>query len=105
MRKSPSNRLSLVKIGNSVLRAKTNPLSQSQLKDKKFQAFLLQMVKTMRHAQGVGLAANQVGLDCRALVMECRGNRRYPRVGSFPLQTYLNAKIVHYSTAVEKDWE
>ena len=63
------------------------------------------MVKTMHRAQGVGLAANQVGRHYRALVMECRGNRRYPKVISFPLQTYLNARIIKYSRTLEKGWE
>ena len=63
------------------------------------------MVSTMRLAQGVGLAANQVGENKRAMVMECRGNKRYPRGNAFSLQTYLNPKIIHYSKAKEIDWE
>jgi peptide deformylase len=59
----------------------------------------------MRRAQGVGLAANQVYQGIRVMVMECRGNRRYPRVSSFPLQTYLNPRIIRYSKKREKDWE
>lgn len=97
--------LDLVKIGNAVLRKKTASLPLKRLGNRKFQAFLRQMVQTMREAQGVGLAANQVGEDCRAFVMECKGNKRYPRVRSFPLQAYLNARIVKYSAAKETGWE
>ena len=98
-------KLPIVKIGNPVLRRKTSNVPSRELKSKNFPAFLKQMVLTMRRAQGVGLAANQVGDNRRAFVMECRGNKRYPRVGSFPLQGYVNARIVKYSKAVEKDWE
>lgn len=63
------------------------------------------MVKTMRRARGVGLAANQVGDARRAFVMECHGNKRYPRVASVPLQAYLNARIVRYSKSTELGWE
>ncbi len=63
------------------------------------------MVATMRHAQGVGLAANQVGSDSRVFVMECRGNRRYPARPAFSLQAYLNPRIVKYSKAKLSDWE
>ena len=37
--------------------------------------------------------------------MECRGNKRYPRVASVPLQAYLNARIVRYSKSKELGWE
>ena len=102
---SPFMKLEIVKIGNPLLRKKTRALSRSQLKLKKLQTFLKGMTRAMRHAQGVGLAANQIGLSMRAFVMECRGNRRYPRVDSFPLQAYLNPKIVRYSKAKEGGWE
>jgi peptide deformylase len=95
----------IVKIGNPVLRKKTKTVTEKQLVSKKFQSFLKQMVPQMRKAKGVGLAANQVGFQDRALVMECNGNKRYPRVGSFPLQTYVNAQIVKYSKAQEMGWE
>ncbi len=95
----------IVKIGNPILRKKTITVTGKLLASKRFQSFLKQMVPQMRKAKGVGLAANQLGCDCRALVMECRGNKRYPRVKSFPLQTYINTRIVHYSKSIEKGWE
>jgi peptide deformylase len=98
-------KLNIVKIGNPVLRKKIRPLPQKRFREKSFRALLKNMVLTMRAAQGVGLAANQVGQKSRALVMECHGNRRYPRVTSFPLQTYLNARIIRYSKAAERGWE
>lgn len=96
---------SIVKIGTPVLRAKTRDLSQREAVSSKVKAFAARMVKTMRRAQGVGLAANQVGDSRRILVMECRGNPRYPNRPSFPLQTYLNARIVKYSGKKIEDWE
>ncbi len=98
-------KLKLVKIGNLVLRKKTASIDLKHLKGKSLPIFLKGMVEAMREAQGVGLAANQVGQNARIFVMECRGNKRYPRVASFPLQTYLNARIVSYSKATEKGWE
>lgn len=98
-------KLKIVKIGNPVLRMKTRALSKAATQLKKFQIFLKNMTITMRLAQGVGIAANQVGVNLRALVMECRGNKRYPRGGAFPLQAYFNPKIIHYSKARLSGWE
>ncbi len=98
-------KLKLVKIGNPILRRKIPALTNRKVKLKSIGLFLKKMVSTMRHAQGVGLAANQVGENQRAFVMECRGNRRYPTRPAFPLQAYLNPRIVSYSKAKLWDWE
>ncbi len=37
--------------------------------------------------------------------MECDSNKRYPKVNSVLLQTYLNARIVKYSKRMENGWE
>lgn len=95
----------IVKMGNSVLRKKTYSVTEKHLVSKKFQLFLKQMVPQMRKAGGVGLAANQLGFNINSFVMECRGNKRYPKVKSFPLQTYINARIIKYSRLKEKGWE
>ena len=95
----------IVKMGNPILRRKARPVPLRQARTKTFQLFLKKMVRVMRSAQGVGLAANQVGDGRQVFVMECRGNKRYPRGTSFPLQAYLNPRITRYSKAVEKGWE
>jgi len=105
MIESPFMKLNIVKIGNPVLRKKTRLIPRSPSRLKKLLSFLKNMTATMRLAQGVGIAANQVGVGSRIFVMECRGNRRYPQVESFPLQAYLNPKIIRYSRAKTSGWE
>ena len=63
------------------------------------------MVKTMHQAQGVGLAANQVGSDWQVFVLECRFNPRYPGAQDIPLGIYLNPRILKSSKDQEMDWE
>jgi peptide deformylase len=93
----------LTKIGNPILRKKAPPIPAKKWKG--LRLFLKTMAVTMRHAQGVGLAANQVGSVLRAFVMENKGSARYPRRDAFPLQAYLNPRIVRYSKAQVSDWE
>lgn len=97
--------LPITKIGNPVLRKVLEAVSKPALREPKFQAFLKDMVETMHAAEGVGLAANQVDRDLRAIVLECKANRRYPDSEDVPLQIYLNPKIVKYSGEEEEDWE
>jgi peptide deformylase len=53
--------------GSPVLREKAEPIAAIT---PEIQILLDDMVETMRHAQGAGLAANQVGVALRALVVD-----------------------------------
>ena len=98
-------KLEIVKIGNPVLREKAQALPQEILKDSKFKTLLKDMVSTMHKMNGVGLAANQVGLGIRLIVLECQSNPRYPKAKSFPLEIWMNPKIIQYSKEKEEGWE
>ncbi len=89
--------LKIVKIGNDVLRRKCRCLGKAEIKAPKFQRFLGRLVDTMRAADGVGIAANQVGTPERVIALECRVNKRYPQATEFPLAVYINPRILKYS--------
>ena len=97
--------LPITKIGSAVLRKKCSKLSPAALNHPRLGRFLSAMVATMRKARGVGLSANQAGRGIKAIVLECRSNKRYPARPDFPLQIYLNPSIVKYSGAKSLEWE
>ncbi|MGH7739774.1 MAG: peptide deformylase [bacterium] len=97
--------LPLVKIGASRLRQKCRAVPAAQFNSARLRKILKDMKQTMYRTNGVGLAANQVNHGLSVLVMESRDNRRYPTACAFPLQFYLNAKIISVSKKMEKDWE
>lgn len=63
------------------------------------------MITVMRRSQGVGLAANQVGLPWDIFVMENRSSQRYPGRPAFPLRVLINAVIVERSQRIVHDFE
>ena len=97
--------LPIVRIGHAVLRTPCADVTEKARDNAEFSRFLDVMVKTMRKAQGVGLAANQVGVGLRAIVLESRRERRYPEAPVIPLQAYLNPRIVSASKKKVVDWE
>ena len=97
--------LPIVKIGHPVLRHTADSLSAEQIREKVFQSFLDDMVETMRTAEGVGLAANQVGAAFSAFVLECKLNDRYPDKQDISLEFYMNIRIVEFSQKKVEDWE
>ena len=57
------------------LRLKTQPVT---VFDDALQTLIADMFETMYDAPGVGLAANQVGIDKRLAVMDCAGDKDKP---------------------------
>jgi peptide deformylase len=76
-------------LGDPILREKGRRLSLDTLRSKSTQKLIDDMIETMRDAHGVGLAAQQVGLPLRLLVIE----HGYMEPGRDPL-VLINGEIV-----------
>ncbi len=63
------------------------------------------MIETMRHYQGVGLAAPQIGVSQHIIVLEVANNTRYPEADNIPLDILINPEILEFSEQYEADWE
>ena len=61
-------KLKILKDGDTALRLKSRPVSDI---NKRIHTLLDDMTETMRHADGVGLAAPQIGVLRRVVVIEC----------------------------------
>lgn len=62
----------IVQTGNPVLRERAKDVTPEQLATPDFQALIVRMTEAMRKAPGVGLAAPQLGVSLRVLVLEDR---------------------------------
>lgn len=83
--------LGIIKIGDERLRKKSRPIRRF---DKKLKKFAEDMVETMRVADGVGLAAPQVGVNERLIVVEMpeEGFEDDPQAGK--LFVVINPEII-----------
>ncbi|MBU6323081.1 MAG: peptide deformylase [Patescibacteria group bacterium] len=95
--------LSRTEFGNPVLRMKARSVTQAFLKTPQFKALEKAMLRTMRSADGVGLAAPQIGLPVRIAVMELHPAKKGGRKKG-PL-TLVNPRIISYSKERKNDWE
>lgn len=85
--------LPIVSFGNSILRCKCSPVQENQ----PIEDILKNMYDTMYNAQGVGLAAPQVGLDLSIFIIDttpfCDDENNL-----IPLKKeFINAEIIDYS--------
>lgn len=91
-------KLSIVTVPDPSLKKPTQKVS---LFDQALKEQINDMVGTLRQQIGVGLAANQVGIDNRVVVIECADDDR----GKIPLSVFVNPEIVQYSDEINSTEE
>lgn len=63
------------------------------------------MFETMQAANGVGLAAPQIGVDLQLVIFGFDRNERYPDAPAVPRTILLNPTLTPLSEAREEGWE
>lgn len=97
---------SMIRLGNPILRTKSKPVTLRELKTKKLQKFLDKLVATCLKNDGVGIAAPQVGLNKRIIVVTVDPkNPRYENKKPFPTTIVVNPKVLYPSREIKEDWE
>ena len=99
--------LKIAKLGNPVLRQVAKPVDLNELTDpeSELQVFIDDMIETMYHEGGVGLAAPQVNQSIKIVVLEYAENKRYPGETSIPLTVLVNPVLSDYSKEKKDGWE
>jgi peptide deformylase len=83
----------IVTVGHPVLRQRAAEVTPEELATAETQQFIDDLIDTMRHANGAGLAANQVGVPIRIAAIEVGDNPRYPYKPRIPLTIVVNPVI------------
>ncbi len=98
--------LKISKLGHPILRQRAAEVDPATVATPAFQAFVDDMVETMRESDGVGLAAPQVYDGRRVIAVEVRGpNPRYPDQPDVPTTVVVNPEIAGHSAETVDGWE
>ncbi len=98
--------LKIVRLGHPALRKKSKAVGKAEVVLKKFQKFLDDLAFTCVKNKGAGIAAPQVGVNKRVIVVNVDPkNSRYPNRPAFPLTIVVNPRIIQRSKQIEEDWE
>ncbi len=95
--------LPIVRLGDPVLRTSAEPVDPERLGTRKLQKLIDDMVATMRDADGVGLAAPQVGVGLQLFVYEV-ADVEVPEA-AIPLTVVVNPMVEPEGHEVVYDWE
>jgi peptide deformylase len=82
--------LPIATVGHPELRIVAKEVSREELASAEVQQFIDDLVETMRHANGAGLAATQVLRHQRICAIEVDNNPRYPYKPRVPLTILVN---------------
>ena len=97
--------LKVPRLGHPVLRRVAEPVPVDAIRSPEIQRLIDDMIETMREYSGVGLAAPQVHVSRRIVVVESAANPRYPDKPLVPLAAYVNPVLTSLTDETEEDWE
>lgn len=95
--------LPIIQLGNSILRQKATEVEDIQ--DETIQKLIDDLMATVSEANGVGIAAPQVGQLYRVMIVASRPNPRYPHAPHMEPTAMINPRIIAHSSTMIKDWE
>jgi peptide deformylase len=84
---------SVLSIGHPALRRVADPVAVDEIGSERVQTLIDDLIDTMHHANGAGIAAPQIGEGLRIAVMEVTTNPRYPYKPPIPLTVVINPVI------------
>lgn len=100
----------VIQMGNPQLREIARPVAVHHMEGVSLTAAELQnlvqdMLDTMREEGGIGIAAPQIGVPLRVMVVASQPNARYPQAPAMQPIVMLNPMLEWASDVLVKDWE
>lgn len=93
-------------IGNPLLRQVARDLRPEEIRSPEVRRLIDDMVDTMHHEEGIGIAAPQVGESLQVAVIEIHpDSARYPDMKAFGLRVFLNPRVTVLDAAEQGFWE
>jgi peptide deformylase len=93
----------IAQLGHPVLRAKAQAVADPFAPE--IQALVADLLATMEDSGGVGIAAPQVYVPLRVIVIASRPNARYPDAPEMAPEVLINPEIVWASKEKDEGWE
>lgn len=95
--------LEVIELGNPILRHKADAILN--VMDDRVQTLIDDLMLTVKHANGVGIAAPQVARSQRLFIVASRPNPRYPTAPDMEPTAMINPQILAHSDESVKGWE
>ncbi len=100
--------LKIARLGNPILRQNACSVDLENLRGEpaaELHQFIDDLIETMHHEGGVGIAAPQVGKSIQIVIAEYLGSDRYPDQDDIPLTVLINPVITKWGGSTQSFWE
>ena len=94
---------SVLKMGDPRLWQQAQPVTAFDTPD--LHALIADMQETMRHLDGAGLAAPQIGVGLRVVVFGLEASPRYPEAEGVPWTVLINPVLTPLTDEADEGWE
>lgn len=96
----------IIRMGHPTLRRVARPMEAAELASKEIRRLVDDMVDTLHHAGGIGLAAPQINHSVRLAIIDMPGGvSRYGEIPSLPLTVFVNPQIEVLDPGTAGYWE
>ena len=93
-------------IGNPLLRRVAREIVPAELRSEAFGHLITDMIDTMHHEEGIGIAAPQIGESVAVALIEIdNDSTRYPGQEPFGLRAFVNPKMTVLDRVEQGFWE
>jgi len=92
----------VLKMGEPLLAAVAAPVQRF---DAALAALIADLDDTMRHLNGAGIAAPQIGVSERVVIFELKDNPRYPHLTPVPYTVLVNPLVTPLTAEQDEGWE
>jgi peptide deformylase len=93
----------VLKMGDPRLLAVAEPVGEFGTPE--LENLLTDMQDTMRHLNGAGLAAPQIGVGLRVVIFGFEASLRYPDADPVPFTVLINPQLMPLGETLDEDWE
>lgn len=96
----------ILRMGHPLLRQRARELTMAEIQSSATKELLKDMLETMHAADGLGIAAPQIGESVRVSIIEfASDNNRYPGMGQQGLTVFINPKLTVLEPSEQGFWE
>ncbi|MCL2309411.1 MAG: peptide deformylase [Proteobacteria bacterium] len=95
----------VVRMGDVRLQRAAQPVDPAMFNTPELDALLQDMRETMRVEGGIGIAAPQIGVPLRVVVLGMEQNERYPEAPPVPYTELINPVWTPLGETMEEAWE
>jgi peptide deformylase len=95
--------LEIIELGDPILRQSAAAIDM--IHDDRIQLLIDHLLATVKHSNGVGIAAPQVAQSLQLMIVASRPNPRYPNAPEMEPTPIINPRILSHSSETDKGWE